>query len=91
MPYSFQEISGNRFIPTTRQYLPLGVTKRAWVNYEAHDDLALPASALDPTAAWLDGGDTYWLFDDSNPPWHGVRECAEYERRLTAVLREVKR
>jgi hypothetical protein len=68
-PYGFVQLKDGRWLPYNRIYKPLGVSSRAWVDYEAFAYMAVqfPTDPREVSGVWVCQSETHlWLYSDDS-------------------------
>lgn len=87
LPYAFVRLEHPRrrhvFLPVNRNYKPLGIFSREWVEYATHldDAVAFRRDPLLMTGVWTATREHLWLYND-NP-----LSRLDYFERLERVMR----
>ena len=90
-PYCVNRLQDGRYILLNRNYKPLGIQSRDWVNYET-DPSAIAMKITDSIAKKIscnpnEGLDRLYLYNDGCIPTDSAAHMTAYLKRLAVLLR----
>lgn len=92
-PYCVQRLKDGRYIVLNRDYKPLGIQSREWVEYATDPSASkikiTPAAARKISWEASDSIDAIFLYNDGCVPTDGAAHMTAYCKRL-AVLMAIK-
>lgn len=93
MPYCIKRLKDGRYIVLNRDYKPLGIRTRDWVDYDSHPTAAkikiTAATARKLSWETKDDTDVIYLYNDGSVPTRSAADMKTYLAKL-AVLAKLK-
>lgn len=95
LPYCMQRTTDGSWLILNRNYKPLGVTSKEWVDYNAHPDrlvlhsrtvAAIAKAAVHVIADRPSDPGIVYLYDDATIPTESAANWTAYARRLALVM-----
>jgi hypothetical protein len=95
LPYCLQKTSDGRWLVLNRNYKPLGVTSKEWVDYDGHPDrlmlhsrtvAAIAKAAVRVIADRPSDPGIIYLYDEATMPTESAANWGAYAKRLSLLM-----